>query len=106
MNYSQTKAGHQFTQYVLFSYGVGHKGRTHIPPNPLDVEQISDFMKADVWYAKRDLYEIDLGRLNSSNYANMVPLPSQAIKFASPVGMGVTPVLLNRQVDPIRRPTN
>lgn len=106
MDYARTKGGHQFTQYVLFSYGVGEKGKTHLPPNPLDVEQMMDMMKADIKYAERDRHEIDLGMLNDCQYAEMVPLPSQAIKFASPYHMVTRPVNLNKQVDPIRRVTN
>jgi hypothetical protein len=106
MNYSQTKAGHQLTQYILFSYGVAQKGVSHIPPNPNDVQQVTEMMKADVYTAVRDGYEINLGKMNDSRFANMVPLPCQSIKFASGAGMAVVPVTLSRQVDPIRRPTN
>jgi len=102
MNYSATKAGHQFSQYVLFSYSTSVLGESHVPPNPNDIAQMNDLMMADVHSAIRDQYEINIGRLNDSRNVAMVPLPSQAIKFASTDIRGNVPVILNRQVGPTR----
>ena len=82
-NYFSTKGGHQFTQYVLFSAGIGPSGKPMLPPNPLDVVDKNMMISADLQDAYNDEIIMRMGYINSAQFYNMECLPAQSIKYVN-----------------------
>lgn len=82
-NYFNTKGGHQFTQYILFSAGLGPHGNAMMPPNPLDVVDKNMMMAADLEYAMNDETIMRMGYVNLAQFYTMECLPAQSIKYVN-----------------------